>query len=231
MIEEINKILRETAFPNRQCNLLMLLCIILSFTSPFPSLFYLFSPEPGKGSVSLGPLFAGMFLPYVLYFSLMIYKKISRKSNLLNFVQNWNKKQNTGVFISLGGGGNVRGMAVGSETGGTYEHFHMATWDPKSLLIRGYLHLFVNYQERANWCQRNGVPFIPPVPPHQQTMEQQIAPQTQDLTVPSGYQIPAGFALVPQNYQPPQNIQVPAGYALVPQAQDLPPDYDQARQM
>ena len=75
MIEEINKILRETAFPNRQCNLLMLLCIILSFTSPFPSLYSLFSSEPGKGSVSLGPLFAGMFLPYVLYFSLMIYKK------------------------------------------------------------------------------------------------------------------------------------------------------------
>ena len=43
--------------------------------------------------------------------------------------------------------------------------------------------------------------------------------------------IPAGFALVPQNYPPPQNIQVPAGYSLVPQAQDLPPDYDQARQM
>ena len=50
--------------------------------------------------------------------------------------------------------------------------------------------------------------------------------------------IPAGFALVPQNYHPPQNIPVPtgyalvpAGYALVPQAQDLPPDYYQARQM
>ena len=28
--------------------------------------------------------------------------------------------------------------------------------------------------------------------------------------------IPAGFALVPQNYHPPQNIPVPAGYALVP---------------
>ena len=105
----------------------MLLCIILSFASPYASLYPLFTSKPGEGSVSLGPLFAGMFLPYVLYFSLMIYKKISRKSKLLNFVQSWNEKYNNGVFISLGGGGNVRGMAVGSETGGTYEHFHMAT--------------------------------------------------------------------------------------------------------
>ena len=116
----------------------------------------------------------------------------------------------------------------------------MATWDPKSLLVRGYLHVFVNYQERANWCQRNGVPFVPPVPIHQQTMEQQIAPQGQysappagyqALAPPTGYQVPAGFALVPVPNQPPPEFQVPAGYALVPQSQDLPPSYSQANKM
>ena len=135
-----------------------------------------------------------------------------------------------GVFLSLGGDGTVRGVPVGCETGGTYENFQMATWDHESNLVRGYLHVFVNYQERANWCQRNGVPFVPPVPPQQQTIQQQIAPQS----VPVGFQIPAGFALVPENYQPPQEYQVPAGYALVPQvpqAQDSPPAYEEAKNM
>merc|ERR1711970_284274 len=131
---------------------------------------------------SIGGLLVGIFFPYVIYFGLMLYKKHSRKSSLLNFVQEWNEKKNNGVFLSLGGGGTVRGVTVGSDTGGSYENFYMATWDPKSLLVRGYLHVFVNYQERANWCQRNGIPFVPPVPPHQQTMEQQIAP--------SGFQVP-----------------------------------------
>ena len=116
----------------------------------------------------------------------------------------------------------------------------MATWDPKSLLVRGYLHVFVNYQERANWCQRNGVPFVPPVPMHQQTIEQQIAPQGQFSAPPAGYpapappagyQVPAGFALVPVPNQPTPEFQVPAGYALVPQSQDVPPSYSEANKM
>ena len=182
----------------------------------------------------------GMFLPYIIYFGLMMYKKSERKSSLQMFLQEWNEKKGNGVYISLGGGGNVRGVAVGSETGGTYENFCMATRDPKSLFVRGYLHVFVNYQERANWCQRNGVPFVPPVPMHQQTMEQQIAPQGQfpappagypAPAPPAGYQVPAGFALVPVPNQPPPEFQVPAGYALVPQSQDVPPSYSQANKM
>ena len=158
-------------------------------------------------------------------------QKTFPEKNLLNFVQEWNEKKNDGVFISLGGGGKVRRVTVGSDTGGNYENFYMATLDPKSLLVRGYLHVFVNYQERFNWCQQNNIAFVPPVPPHQQTMAQQIAPQSQVPTVPVGFQVPAGYALVPENYQPPQEFQVPPGYALVPQQQDLPPDYNTASKM
>lgn len=232
MIEEINAILRSTAFPNRQCNLFFLICMCLSFASLTLPLSSMSSATSGSDvGVSLGGLLGGIFFPYVIYFGLMLYKKHSRKSSLLNFVQEWNEKKNDGVFISLGGGGMVRGVTVGSDTGGTYENFYMATWDPKSLLVRGYLHVFVNYQERFNWCQQNNIAFVPPVPPHQQTMAQQIAPQSQVPTVPVGFQVPAGYALVPENYQPPQEFQVPPGYALVPQQQDLPPDYNTASKM
>eukprot|EP00092_Neocalanus_flemingeri_P023128 GFUD01025077.1.p1 GENE.GFUD01025077.1~~GFUD01025077.1.p1 ORF type:complete len:234 (+),score=42.72 GFUD01025077.1:54-704(+) len=216
MIEDINKILLETAFPNRHYNPLIIICILLSMLSLGLSTF---------SSSSMGLLMLGLFLPYVIYFGLMIYKKSERKSRLLTFVRKWNETKNNGVSLSIGGGGKVRGVAIGSETGGTYENFYMATWDPKSLLVRGYLHIFVNYQERANWCQQNGVPFIPPVPPHQQTMDQQLAHQGQ-FPAP-----PAGFALVPQHPQPPPEFQVPAGYALVPLSQDLPPSYNQANKM
>ena len=192
----------------------------------------------------------GFILPYTLYFGLMMYKKSERKSRLLTFVNEWNKIKSNGLHLSLGGGGTMRGIAVGSETGGTYDNFYMTSWDPKSLLVRGYLHVFVNYQERANWCQQNGFPFVPPVAPNQQTMEQQIAQPGQvpvppaGLQVPAGYalvpqhqqplpefQVPAGYALVPQHQQPPPEFQVPAGYALVPQSQDLPPNYYQASKM
>jgi len=236
MIEEINSILRATAFPNRQCNLFFFLCMLASFSSVgFFNIGLMRSigfDDASDGIVgSIGFMMAGLFLPYVLYFGLMIYKKVSRKTKLLSYVQEWNEKKNNGVFISLGGGGNVRGVAVGSETGGNYENFYMATWDPKSLLVRGYLHVFVNYQERANWCQQSNVPFVAPVPPHQQTMLQQIAPQAQASAIPAEFQVPAGYALVAENYQPPQEFQVPAGYALVPMTQDLPPNYDQANKM
>ena len=233
MIEEINAILRSTAFPNRQCNLCILICSFLSFFSMMYHFGLIFSPGDSGSDVqvSIGWLLWGMLSPYVIYIGLMQYKKHSRKINLLNYVQEWNGKKNDGVSIFLGGGGTVRGVTVGSDTGGTYENFYMATWDPKSLLVRGYLHVFVNYQERSNWCQQNNIAFVPPVPPHQQTMAQQIAPQSQVPTVPVGFQVPAGYALVPENYQPPQEFQVPPGYALVLQNQDLPPDYDTASKM
>jgi len=239
MIEEINAILRSTAFPNRQCNLFFIICMLLTFpcmAQPFSSIVSLGTDgDADTIPFSLAWMIGGIFMPYIFYFGLMLYKKSSRKRSLLNYVRKWNETKNDGVFLSLGGGGTVRGVAVGSDTGGTYENFYMATWDPKSLLVRGYLHVFVNYQERYNWCQTNNITFVPPVPPHQQTMAQQIAPQPQSQVpmVPVGFQVPAGYALVPQNYQPPQEFQVPPGYALVPQAQqqDLPPDYHTASKM
>merc|ERR1711963_164159 len=141
--------------------------------------------------LSIGALMVFMFVPYAVYFSLFIYTKIARKNKLLEFIHTWNEKRNNGVFLSLGGGGTVRGMSVGSETGGTYEHFYMATWDPNSLMVRGFLHIFVNYQVRAEWCQRNGIPFVPPIPLYQQTVAQQIAPQVPQA--PQGFQPPAGY--------------------------------------
>jgi len=226
MIEDINKILQETAFPNRQCNIFFLLCMLASFLSVG------FSTGIGLGlglGLGMAGMMIGLFFPYVIYFGLMMYKKSQRKSRLVTYIREWNESRKNGVFISLGGGGTVRGVAVGSETGGTYDNFYMATWDPKSLLVRGYLHIFVNYQERANWCHQNGVPFIPPVPPHQQTVQQQIAPQYVVPPQQTGFQVPPGFQLVPEAPQPPPEFQVPPGYALVPISQeDQPPNYDQA---
>jgi len=41
------------------------------------------------------------------------------------------------VALSFGGGGTTpRGVTVGSEFGGTYDNFYMATWDPKGLMFR-----------------------------------------------------------------------------------------------
>ena len=154
----------------------------------------------------------------------MIYKICSRSCSLRTFVRKWNEKKSNGVFISLGGTG--RNVPVGNKTGGTLWSFLMATYDPRGKEGLGYLHIFVNYQQREAWCQQNGVPFILSVPPEQLTIEQQIALQNLVPNVQPEFQVPAGYALVPENYQP-----IPAGYALVPQSQDLPPDYDQASKM
>ena len=109
MIEEINAILRSTAFPNRQCNLFVIICTCLSFSRLMYHLSFMFSlaNDGSDDGVSIGWLLWGMVNPYVMYFGLMLYKKHSRKSRLLNFVQEWNRKKNDGVFISLGGGGTV----------------------------------------------------------------------------------------------------------------------------
>jgi len=112
---------------------------------------------------------------------------------------------------------------VGSDQGGTYENFYMATWDPKSLLFRGYLHVFVNILERQEWCRRNGTEFIMPVPygSVQQIPVAQVAPAPPAYlqpTPPSGYQPPPGYALVPISEQPqvPPSAPPPYGYELKP---------------
>lgn len=240
LIENINNILLDTAFPSKQCNPCFLLCMVSSvlFVFMFTGNTIASVGEEGdlgvfgKNILSIPLMMLSMFFPYFIYFGLFLYKKSARKSQLLAFVTEWNEEKSNGIFLSLGGGGNVRGVNVGSETGGNYEHFYMATWDPKSLLVRGYLHVFVNYQDRANWCQRNGVPFVAPVPIHQQTTDHQIAQQVlappagfQAVAPPAGFQVPAGYALVPTQFQ------VPAGFALVPESQDMPPNYDQANKM
>ena len=138
--------------------------------------------------------------PYIAYFGLMLHQKKWRRLGLLGYIQQWNQEKNNGIFLSFGGGGTVRGISVGSDTGGTYEHFYMATWDPKGLLVRGYLHVFVNYQKHYDWCQRNNEPFVPPVPPHQQSIDQQIA--STSFQAPDNFQVPAGYTLVPQNPTP-----------------------------
>jgi len=229
-IKEINQILRDTGIGRKQCNLLLIICMAFSFLSVPINTSHLMLGGVNEGmGLSIGALMVFMFVPYAVYFSLFIYTKIARKNKLLDFIHTWNEKRNNGVFLSLGGSGTVRGVSIGSDTGGTYEHFYMATWDPKSLMVRGFLHIFVNYQERAEWCQRNGIPFVPPIPPHQQTVAQQIAPQApQD---PQGFQPPAGYALVPQNQIPPPAFQVPAGYVLVPENHNMPPpSYEDSKQ-
>ena len=88
-------------------------------------------------------------------------------------------------------------------------------------MVRGFLHIFVNFQELAEWRQRNGIPFVPPSPPHQQTVAQQIAPQVAQAS--QDFQPTGGDTLVPQNQMPPPAFQVPDGYALVPENQNVPP--------
>ena len=106
----------------------------------------------------------------------------------------------------------------------------MATWDPKSLRVRGFLHIFVNYQDRAAYCQQNGLPLIPPVPSHQQTVAQQIASQAPQA--PQGFQTPPGYALLPQDQMPPPDFKVPAGFVLVPENHDMPPPtYEDSKQI
>lgn len=165
-------------------------------------------------AVSLVPIFIYVFLRFCL--------QSTRKSLLLNYVNRWNRRKADGVFLVLGGEGRTaRGMTVGNENGGDYRAFYFATWDALGILVRGFLHVFVHYHCRGDWCQKNGVPFVPPVPIHQHTMEHQIgsAPQNPYST---RFQVPDGNTLVPHD---PQEFRVPEGYRLVPASQDLPPTY------
>jgi len=212
MIEEINKILKKTSFPTRKFNPLILSCMLVSFLIIF------------FGVLSTFTVFVGVILPFVAYFSLMFYMMYTRKEKLLAYLKEWNEKRTDGVLICLGSG------ETGSATVGTYfANFYIATWDHKSISMKGYLHVFVNYQKRSTWCNQNGVPFIPPVSDEQQIVEQQIA--TQSFPLPQNRdQAPAGYVLVPQNPQPHSQFLVPPGYVLVPAPQDLPPDFYQQNQ-
>ena len=181
--------------------------------------------NPGTSSsyddyYSIGIVVAVSLVPMFIYVFLRCCLQSTRKSMLLNYVNRWNRRIANGVFLVLGGEGRTqRGMVIGSEGGGDYGAFYYATWDAKGILVRGFLHVFVHYSCRADWCQKNGVPFVPPVPVNQQTMEHQLggtATQNPHLT---GFQAPAGYSLVPQEYR------VPDGYRLVPISQDLPPSY------
>jgi len=248
MIEDINKILRETHFGRPICNPFFIFCMLLSSLltvlsagNAIPGMNWDTSyTESNNVLPSTMVLMTCFSLPYIFYFLLMKYKKSQWKSRHLTFLHEWNENKSNGVFLSL--------------------EF------PKNQSVRGYLHVFVNYRKRENWCQRNGVTFVPPVAPHQQIMEEQI-PHHSDIQadpvpvgfqnpststkfqqqtmeqqnqqqdhfppppIPAGFQIPAGYALVPQRYPPPQEFQVPAGYAQVPHSQDLPPNYYEASMM
>jgi len=253
LIEDINKILLETAFVNTKCNPSLIICIVIGFLGSYATY------EVIKHHVSELTLYlmstTVFFLPYIFYFGLLKYQNSKRKERLISFINKWTKDKGNGVSLSLGGAGTVGGVAVGSYTGcSTYEHFYSATRDPKSLLMKGYLHVIVNYEERSNWCQQSGLPFIAAVPLNQQTMEHQgqatVPPVpasyglTTQLQVPVGYnlvplptqppaehQVPDGYNLVPLPTQPPAQHKVPAGYNLIPHSQDLPPPYEEAKQM
>jgi hypothetical protein len=163
--------LLKTAFPTRQCNPLQMICILLSLDFLWPGITAILN------GMIFGNVFLmiGIMLPHILYFVYMIYKICSRSCRLRTFVRKWNEKKSNGVFISLGGTG--RKVPVGNKTGGTLWSFLMATYDPRGKEGLGYLHIFVNYQQRETWCQQNGVPFTLSVPPDQLTIEQQIALQ------------------------------------------------------
>jgi len=135
--------------------------------------------------LGIGGLLFGGILPYLCFFVLVVITKSSRKRQLTNYVAEWNSRGN-GVKLSFGGGGTTpRGVTVGSEFGGTYDNFYMAMWDPKGLMFKGYLHVFVHTGERQRWCSSNGTYFVAPIPLGQAPV-QVVA-----------YQPPPGYALVP----------------------------------
>jgi len=140
--------------------------------------------------VSIGGLVLGLMLPYLCFFILVAITKSCRKRQLTNYVAEWNSRtRGNGVALSFGGGGTTpRGVTVGSEFGGTYHNFYMAMWDPKGLMFRGYLHVFVHTGVRQRWCSANGTYYVAPVPLGQAAPVQVVT-----------YQPPPGYALVPMS--------------------------------
>jgi len=172
-------------------------------------------------------------VPAVLYLLLICCMKSCRRSFVTGYIQKWNRRQNNGVFLSIGGEGMTRrGVAVGGgPTGGSYDAFYLATWDPKGYMFHGYLNVFVNYEARAEWCRDNRVMFVPPVPPHQQNQQQQqpagFQPPPHPGQSPNNFQVPEGYALVPQS-----QVHVPEGYVMVPKSTiDAPPSYEETKDL
>jgi len=150
------------------------------------------SKEDSGSSIGLkvGGFVVGLMLPYLCFFILVAIFKSSRKRQLTNYVAEWNRStRGNGVALSFGGGGTTpRGVTVGSEFGGTYDNFYMATWDPKGLMFRGYLHVFVHTGVRQRWCSENGTYYVAPIPLGQAAPVQVVT-----------YQPPPGYALVPMS--------------------------------
>jgi len=205
ILADLNKILHNTAFNPRVSNPCFLIAVLISlgssgiFTSSMTSsigddtLEERWGGEPVEESgssigVGIGGLLFGLFLPYLVFFVIVAITKSSRKRQLTNYLGEWNRKTTgNGVMLSFGGGGTTpRGVTVGSEFGGTYNNFYMAMWDPKGLMFRGYLHVFVHTGVRQRWCSSNNTYYVAPIPLGQ------VAP----IQVVS-YQPPPGYALVP----------------------------------
>jgi len=194
ILTDLNKILHKTAFNPRASNPCFLLALLASFGSLplFVSSMVLqdFS-DYGRNAglyifLSIFGFLVGMMLPYTCFFVLVCVTKSSRRKQLINYIADWNSRGN-GVMLSFGGGGTTpRGVTVGSEFGGTYNNFYMAMWDPKGLMFRGYLHVFVHTGVRQQWCSSNNTYYVAPIPLGQ------VAP----IQVVS-YQPPPGYALVP----------------------------------
>jgi len=214
ILADLNQILHKTAFNPRISNPCFLLAVLSTFlfsgvfTAPFLTHISDMTNDFDDGGSSIGLNIGGllvtMVLPFLSFFVLVYYFKASRKRQLLNYVADLNSRGN-GVKFSFGGGGTTpRGLTIGSEFGGTYDNFYMAMWDPKGLMFKGYLHVFVDTFARQQWCSANGTYYVAPVPLGQAPV-QVVA-----------YQPPPGYALVPM-----AELQATGGPAA-------PPSYDKA---
>jgi len=210
ILADLNKILHNTAFNPRVSNPCFLLAVLISLGSGGIFTPFMTSLNSWKGDdkleerwggetvtredsgssigINIGGLLLGLFLPYLVFFLIVAITKSSRKRQLTNYVGDWNRKTaGNGVMLSFGGGGTTpRGVTVGSEFGGTYDNFYMAMWDPKGLMFRGYLHVFVHTGVRQQWCSSNNTYYVAPIPLGQAAPVQVVS-----------YQPPPGYALVP----------------------------------
>merc|ERR1712179_20242 len=213
ILKDLNTTLHQTAFNPRPNNPCFILTSLLTMIVPglLPVLSLHDDDVLENFGMKLGwVLGLGLGLPWLIYFCLLIYFRVARRRRLTGYVAEWNSSS-TGVVLSLGGGGTThRGVTVGSHQGGTYENFHMATWDPKGLMFKGYLHVFVNIPGRQQWCRDNGLQFVMPVPLGQ-------------LQFPDGYQAPPPSGGYYQAAPSVGGYQPPPGYALVPISELQPP--------
>jgi len=213
ILADLNQILHKTAFNPKPSNPCFLLAVLFTFVC---SGFFPFvittglenSTDQNRGLYiggTIGALIFAIILSYTCFFCLTCHFRTSRRRQLTNYVAQVNSHGN-GVKFSFGGGGTTpRGLTVGSEFGGTYENFYMAMWDPKGLMFKGYLHVFVDTDARQQWCSANGTYYVAPVPLGQAPV-QVVA-----------YQPPPGYALVPM-----------AELQATPGGPSAPPSYDKA---